>query len=228
VQQLAENLWLLRYPLRFLGMQIGRNVTVVRVASGAVVIHSTANFTADDQQRIRGLGEPKWLLEATKFHDSFSRAGRAAFPELAYLVPEEFPHAEKLNAQPLTAPAEWGDELQVRRIEGMPSVQEHAFFHAPSRTLIVADLVFNFGEDAPRWTKFLARHFMRLPNLSGMSLAFRWMIRDKTAFLRSIAEIMRWDFDRVIVGHGEIIQSGGKERIRLVLEKVRPDPPDSG
>jgi hypothetical protein len=60
---------------------------------------------------------------------------------------------------------------------------------------------------------------MRLPNLCGMSLAFRLMIRDPTAFLRSIAEIMRWDFDRVIVGHGEVIETGGKERVRLVLEK---------
>jgi glyoxylase-like metal-dependent hydrolase (beta-lactamase superfamily II) len=134
-------------------------------------------------------------------------------------VPEGFPKADKLNAQPLDAPTAWREELQVRRLDGMPAVQEHVVFHAPSRTLIVADLVFNFGEDAPRWTKFLARHFMRLPNLSGMSLAFRLMIRDKTAFLRSIAEVMRWDFDRVIVGHGEIIETGGKERIRLVLER---------
>jgi glyoxylase-like metal-dependent hydrolase (beta-lactamase superfamily II) len=200
-------------------MQIGRNVTVVRLASGAVVIHSTAKFTAADKRRIEELGNPQWLVEATKFHDSFSEDGRAAFPELTYLVPEGFPKADKLNAQPLDAPAAWREELQVRRLDGMPAVQEHVVFHAPSRTLIVADLVFNFGEDAPRWTKFLARHFMRLPNLSGMSLAFRLMIRDKTAFLRSIAEVMRWDFDRVIVGHGEIIETGGKERIRLVLER---------
>jgi hypothetical protein len=219
MQQLAENLWLLRYPQRFFGMQIGRNVTVMRLANGGVVIHSTAPFTPEDRQRIQAVGEPRWMVEPTNFHDTFAEQGRSAFPHVPYLVPDGFPRAGKLNAERLTAQPQWGEELQVRRIEGMPYVQEHAFFHAPSRTLIVADLVFNFGDDAPAWTRFLARHFMRLPNLSGMSLAFRFMIRDKTAFLRSVADVLRWDFDRIIVGHGEIIQSGGKERIRLVLEK---------
>jgi hypothetical protein len=47
------------------------------------------------------------------------------------------------------------------------------------------------------------------------------MIRDQAAFARSIDELMRRDFDRLIVGHGEIIESGARERLREALEAAR-------
>ncbi len=73
--RVAENIWLLKYPLPVLGNHLGRTVTVVRLASGRLVIHSTAPFSAGDIQRIRELGEPGWLLDATLFHDSFAKEG---------------------------------------------------------------------------------------------------------------------------------------------------------
>ena len=47
-QPLAENLWLPVYPLKMLGADLRRNVTLIRPRSGKVLIHSTAPFTAED------------------------------------------------------------------------------------------------------------------------------------------------------------------------------------
>lgn len=221
MQQLAPNLWLLQYPLRLLGLPIGRNVTVIRLTSGDLVIHSTAPFTRDDVQRIAGLGRPRWMVDVTRFHDSFARAGREAFPSIIYLGPEVFPRRGELGITALSpAPPEWKDELQLLRIEGMPRVQEHAFFHEPSRTLIVADLLFHFGANASWWTKFVARHLLRLPDLSGTSLVFQLMIRDRLPFCRSLVEIMKWDFQRIIVGHGEVIEHDARGRMERVLSRL--------
>ncbi|MGI8820749.1 MAG: hypothetical protein ACR2ID_07785 [Chthoniobacterales bacterium] len=220
MQQLAPNLWLVRYPLRLLGLEIGRNVTVVRLTSGELVIHSSAPFTESDVQEIAALGEPRWLLDVTRFHDSYARAGRAAFPRISYLAPENFPARAKLQMAALEpAPQEWGRELQLQRIDGMPGVQEHAVFHAPSRTLVVGDLLFHFGPCASWWTKFIVHSVLRLPHGCGMSRFFRLMIRDRTAFRNSLERIMQWDFDRVVVGHGDVIETGGKPRLREVLLK---------
>ncbi len=66
-----------------------------------------------------------------------------AFPSSTYLVPQGFPGAENLSAQTLnSAPAGWEGELERLKIGGIPKLQEHAMFHVPSRTLIVADLLF--------------------------------------------------------------------------------------
>ena len=44
----GENLWVLPYPLRLLGANFGRMVTIVRLGSGKLVIHSTGPFTPAD------------------------------------------------------------------------------------------------------------------------------------------------------------------------------------
>ena len=45
MQQLAENLWHLQFPLKVLGANVQRHVAVVRLESGEIVVHSTAPFT---------------------------------------------------------------------------------------------------------------------------------------------------------------------------------------
>jgi hypothetical protein len=221
VEQIAENVWTLDFQKKLLGVEIGRVVTLLRLRDGRLVIHSTAPFTPDDLAQIHSLGEPAWLLDVTRFHDSFATQGRAAFPTIPYLVPEGFANAEKLSATSLdAAPLEWEGELRVRRIDGMPKVQEHAVLHVPSRTLIVADLMFNFPESASWWTKLFARRVMKLPNLSGMSPFFRSMIRDRAAFHQSLNEIFTWDFDRIIVGHGERISAAAKQHLQHVVSSV--------
>ena len=84
-QPLAENLWMLAYPLKMLGADLRRNVTLIRLRSGKVVIHSTAAFTPEDVAAIRALGEPGWLLDGILRHDTFAKEGREAFPGIPYL-----------------------------------------------------------------------------------------------------------------------------------------------
>ncbi len=218
MEHLAENLWVIDYPFRMLGFEVGRRVTVLRLTSRRLVIHSTASFSPEEVREICALGDPGWLLEATRAHDTFALAGRQAFPEATYLVPPGFPKANALRTQPLLpAPAEWGNEVMVREICGMPWVREHAVFHPATRTLIVADLLFDLRGSRSWLTHFVGRHLMRLPDLAGMSLLYRLMIRDREAFRRSMSEILEWDFERIILGHGQIIERDGRGRLRSAL-----------
>jgi hypothetical protein len=56
--------------------------------------------------------------------------------------------------------------------------------------------------------------FKRYP---GMSRIFRLCISDREAFHASLHHILVFDFDRVIVGHGEMIESDGKAALRRAL-----------
>ncbi len=214
----AENLWVLQYPLRFLGMSIGRTVTVIRLANGRLVIHSTAPFTAADIVAIRAVGEPGWLLDATLFHDSFAKEGCRSFERVPYLAPPGFKSVSDVQTRALVPPpTEWDGELDVVALAGMPKVQEHLLYHRASRTLIVCDCLFNFGESVSAWRRFFGRHVMGLRNGVGMSLFFRLMIKDRAAFEESLRPVLGWDFDRIIVAHGEIIVSDAKERVSELL-----------
>jgi hypothetical protein len=217
MKAVAENLWIQQFPLSMLGGHQGRVVTVIRLASGKLIILSTAPFTSADVAAIEALGTPAWLVDAMLRHDTFVQDGRAAFPGIPYLVPEGFSAPAHVETQPLLpAPAEWLPEVRVLLIEGMPQVHEHVFLHVPSRTLIVADLVFNFAPSSG-WTSFFRQTLMGVKAHPDSARLFPLQIKDRTAYDRSVRELLSWDFDRIIVGHREPVESGGKAGLEQAL-----------
>ncbi len=222
MRKLDENLWLLTYPLKLLGADLRRNCSVIRLGSGELVLHTTGPFTADDVAAIRALGRPTWLVDAMLRHDTFSAEGRAAFPEAkAFLAPPGFSDEVNFSTEPIVpAPAAWSGELEALEVAGVPSMRETVFFHRPSRTLIVCDLVFNFGKDEPVWTEVLLWAVIGSEHHPGMSRPFKLAIKDEAAFRASMDTMLGWDFDRVIVGHGDVIESGGKAKITAMLRQA--------
>lgn len=212
----AENIWELTYPLSLVGAQLGRRVTILRLKSGKLLIHSTGPFTPADIRAIKALGTPGWIVDVTLNHDTFADLGRAAFPEIPYGVPDDFIHVDGERFSLIAPPSEWRDEIGVIEMAGMPRVREYAFHHRPSRTLIVADLVFNF-EQCSTWTRQFFRWAGGIKEYPGMSRLFAAMIADKPAFTRSLEQVFQCDFDRLIVAHGQIIQTDAKARLANAL-----------
>jgi len=91
-----------------------------------------------------------------------------------------------------------------------------AFCHKATRTLIVADLVFNLSTDQ----NIVAKLFLKLNGIYdrvGCSRFFRAFIKDREAFDRSIDEVLKWDFDRIVLGHGSIVERGGRTVLKQAL-----------
>jgi hypothetical protein len=209
--QLADDVALLQFPWRVFGIDFKRNVTLLRLPDGRLIIHSTAPFEPDDVSAIRRFGKPAWLVEATLIHDTFAKEGRAAFPDLPYYAPADFAQASGVATESLgSPPPDWAGEIEVLEIAGLRRPNEHAFFHRASRTLVLADLLFHFPSDTTGWGRFFTQRIMRLPRLVGMSILFRMMIRDQEAFARSMRQMLEWDFERIVVGHAEPVEEDAK------------------
>ena len=111
------------------------------------------------------------------------------------------------------APAEWRGQLDQVFFRGRPYENEVVFFHRASRTLILCDLAFNFGPHAAAPTRLLMR-LLRSYGRFGPSTLDPWLIRDRAAARASLERILSWDFDRVVVAHGDVLESGGREALR--------------
>jgi len=220
-RQIADDVVVMSFPLRPFGIDFRRNVTLLRIADGRVVIHSTAPFTQKDVAAIRRFGEPAWLLDATLMHNTFAKEGRATQPNLPYLAPNGFEKAYGVAAQPLDPPpSAWSGEIDVVKIEGTKK-NEHALFHRRARTLVVGDLFFSFPSDTRGWPRFFAHHIMRLPtHLFGVSRFFRFMIDDKQAFARSANALLQWDFERIVVAHFEPLETAAKPAVERALREA--------
>lgn len=219
MEPFAHHLNILHLPFRLIGMEIGKNVSLIQLKSGDLIIHSSAPFNEGVISEIREWGNPRWILEATNFHDTFATAGIRAFPEARFLAPEGFPKAKSLDALDLdTPPPEWNEEVEVSKIEGMPKINEYAFLHRPSKTLIVADLFFNIPDSAGAYTKGGLRLLSGIKSHPGTSRLLTLSIKDAGAFARSIRQISQLDFDKIIVGHGQPILSAAKDTLIDIFE----------
>jgi hypothetical protein len=146
-RRIADDVMLTSFPWRTLGIDFRRNVTLLRLADGRAVVHSTAPFTGQDIAAIRRFGEPSWLVEATLMHDTFAKEGRKALPNIPYLAPNGFAKASGVQTESLSPPPrEWDGEIDVFKIDGV-RMNEHPLFHRRSRTLVVADLFFSLPEE---------------------------------------------------------------------------------
>jgi hypothetical protein len=220
-RQIAGDVVVMSFPFRFFGIDFRRNVTLLRLGDGRLIIHSTAPFTEKDVAAIRAFGVPAWLVDANLLHETFAKEGSAALPGVPYLAPNGFAGISGVATVSLDAPPpDWAGEIQVLRLEGTRK-NEHVFFHVRSRTLVVADLFFSFPAEIGGWGRFFARRIMGLPpSLFGVSRFFTILINDKDAFVRSIRTMLEWDFERVVVAHREPLEAGAKQAVESAIAKA--------
>jgi hypothetical protein len=211
LKAVAENLSVASQPLRFFGAELGCRMTCVRLSTGAVAVHSPIRATPELLASVADLGPVAWLIAPNAFHHLFVQEWRVRFPEATTLVAPRLltKRRDLVGAVPLSAPpAAWGRDLEMVAMKGLPLMDEHVFFHRPSATLIVTDLAFRFGRDSPFFTRWLIRLGGRLGELSP-TVVERLLIRDRAAFRESLKRVLEWPFDRVVMSHGQVLDSGG-------------------
>ena len=227
LRRVAQGLYTVKGKWKRSGL--GRRMTLVRTADKRVAIHSAMRLKAVDMEAIEHLGEVAWILVPNRFHDSDAPWLAARYPEARVLVPRGLSRklARRLRIDGTFEddwPADLDAELRRRAVEGL-SIHEVAFHHPASRTLILTDLAFNFRATELEGTTKLMMTLNGAVNRFGPTRLFRFMfIRDRKALTAAIAEIMSWDFERVIVSHGQILDNTGREKMHSAF-KFLPDLP---
>ncbi len=95
--------------------------------------------------------------------------------------------------------------------EGWRRLHEIEFFHPKTRTLITGDLCCNFGPGWPLVIRLMAQGRLRQRLGPPTECRILGIFRDRRAVRRSLERILEWNFERVLPGHGEIVNTGGKD-----------------
>ncbi|MCF3652479.1 hypothetical protein [Synoicihabitans lomoniglobus] len=221
-EPIGERIWCGRFDLKVFGAPLGKRTTVMQLSDGGLVVHSAAPFSTADARALREIGEPRWLLECSRAHDTFAQRLRKLFPEATYVIPPKFPLTRDAlaPASPWSGelPAGWKGEIEVQRIGGIPLLDEHAVYHGPSRTLILSDLVFNLSIPDGERIPFFLRWVSGITSFPATSRLIRMLVRDRAALKASLESMLAWDFERVVVGHGEMIVEHPRVTLGRVLD----------
>lgn len=216
-RQLADDLWAVERPLRFGGLPLGTRMTVVRLRDGGLFLHSPVALDDELRDALLAVGTPRWAVAPNRFHHLYIGQYRDAFPDLElFAAPGLAEKRTDLRFDAVlgdAAPQAWADQLDQECFAGLPMTNEVVFCHRASRSLLLCDLAFNLDRAAPLATRVAFRVLGGYGRL-GPTLLERVMIRDRGAARGSMERILAWDFDRVVVTHGAVLETGGREALR--------------
>ncbi len=218
---LDRDLWAIEQPLRVGGLDLGARTCVIRLADGGVIVHAPGPGTERLRDEIMALGPVRALIAPNLLHHLFLADCARTFPDARVFGAPGL--REKLGSTLIdedlggTPPALWANEIDQLFVRGAPGMSEVVFLHRASRTLLCVDLCFN----VQRSPSLLTRAFMRLNGAYarfGPSRLFRYtIVKDARALRSSIDQILGWDFDRVTVAHGDVLEVDGREAFRTAF-----------
>ncbi|KAL1606469.1 hypothetical protein SLS60_003873 [Paraconiothyrium brasiliense] len=234
---------------RFGRMRIGGRATIVRLQNGSLAVFSPVALTEEVKQKVAELGEVKYItaldFESLMFglkHHIFLGPWYAAYPNAKVLGPEGLPEKRKSQKnedvpfahvftkdKPITSiDPDFDREFEWEYVPAHQN-KEIVFNHKPTRTLIEADLMFNYPS-TEQYSKtkesatsgILTKIFGMFTSTQGKgqkrAIWYGISSGDRMGFSRSVSKIHQWDFDRIIPCHGDVIESGGKGIFANIME----------
>jgi hypothetical protein len=221
LRSLAPEIWVAEAPLRWLGIELGRRMTVIRLSSGDLLVHSPAELTSDLRNAFGELGEVRFVVPASRFHGHlYMEQYREAYPKAElFAAPGLESRRRDLSFQGLLGnevDPRWSEDIDQVVFPGSRFLTEIEFLHRPSGSLILGDLCMKLGPDRP----LLSRAFVRLDGVYkrfAMPRTIRLTVRNRRAAQLSLERMLGWEFDRVVVGHGDVVESGGRQALAEAL-----------
>jgi Domain of unknown function (DUF4336) len=214
-----DRLWTRQMPLRLFGVELGTRMSVFRLSdeSGGLWLHSPIALDRPLRGELNALGRVRFVVCPNMGHHMFAGEYFGAYPDASFYaapgLPEkrpDLPFNAVLGDVPVLG---WAKDLDQALFRGNQMVREVVFCHQESRTLIVTDLVQTADSGGPLLTR-LVKRLTGTYKRPGLPLPFRFGFRDKAAARASVERILSWDFDRIVLCHGPIVESGGKAVFR--------------
>ena len=214
---IAGQIWLQEYPIHFAGCDFNARMSVIRLSDSTLLLHSPCEIDSQTKKAILALGDVAYIIAPGSYHHLYIPSAQAAFPQAeTYICPgierkrPEIDFDWFLADQP---PEIWVNTLDQVLVRGNKYIWEVAFFHKPSRTLLLVDLIENFTDQTPNvnwqlklWWKVVF-HMWDHPK-PAPEYQLGW--KDKAAASESLKRILDWDFEKIILSHGDLIGKDAK------------------
>lgn len=219
--QLAEfsqgQIWTKRYPVKLPRCPIDARMSVIRLGDGELMLHSPGGIDAATASAICGLGHVGHIVAPGSLHHLHVAEAQRWFPDaMTWLCPGIDRKRPDLRFDGILGPrppAAWGDAMEQVVICGNRYVCEVAMLHKPSRTLLLVDAIENYSDrtsDVSWQLKAWFKGLLRMWNRPRPAPEYRFGWKDKAAARASLETILAWDFDQIVLSHGDNIIADAK------------------
>jgi hypothetical protein len=228
LKQVESCIWVAEQPLRFLGLPVGTRMTVILRSDNSLVLISPIKIDNHLQQQLDSLGTVKYIIAPNLFHHLYLEHCQQIYPQAELIAPSGIETKQPnivISKTFVRDKIDFNGELEYIPFQGFQTfippkivtLNEIVFFHPNSQTLILTDSAFNFERNFPLTTQLATRVLGCYQSLQP-SLLEKIAIRDREIISQSIARILAWDFQRVIMAHGNIVEENAKEQLAAGYE----------
>ena len=227
MQPFGHNIWTMNGDdVRMFGLlPFTTRMTVVRLETGGVWLHSPVRPTPERCRAVDELGPVEHLIAPNKIHSLGVEPWKALYPSAKVWASPAFNqrHPDIPVDAILTNSVEavWSNEIDHCVVDGHAVLDEVEFLHRPSKTLIITDFIQKHEAAGQSWIwRGVKRMAGVLGKDGGVPLDLKLSIRDKAAARRSIETILGWDFDNLIIAHGHCLQGGAKDEVARAFNRI--------
>ncbi len=222
IEFVPDQIWLQDYPIHYAGCDFDARMTVVRVSDSELLLHSPCEIDPATRESIARLGDVAYIVAPGSYHYFYVPSAQAAFPNAdTYICPGVERKCPDLDFDWILGdrpPPAWAGVLDQVLVRGNKHIWEVAFLHRPSKTLLLVDLIENFTDETPHvnWVlKLWWKAVFHMWDNPKPAPEYQMGWKDREAARASLERILEWDFDRIVIAHGDLIETDAR---RTALE----------
>lgn len=223
LKPVAEGIWIVDGPaVEHRRVPLSTRATVVKLADDTLWVHSPTGLGDGLIDELAALGPVAHLVVPSWSHTQFIDEWRAAYPQAHVwaLPPEGERGAGIAHDHALGDDTPWMNDLSHLIVGGSKRYREAVFFHRPSSTLIVTDLIQNIDTARlPAWVRPLV-WFAGTDNSDGkMPYLMRRSYRSGDLG-RAIEHMIAWQPRAMILAHGDCYQRGAVQELERAFKRL--------
>jgi hypothetical protein len=228
LKAVADGVWIVdSTPIKVGGgMPLPIRMSVIRLASGDLLLHSPAQYTDDLKTALETLGPIRHLIAPSIGHWMFVHDWQQACHDAKTWAVQGLKDRSQVRAAGIRidaelggdAPETWAGEIDQVLIRA-PIFKEVDFFHRASRTLVLTDLILNVApEELPPLSRVIAAALGILAPNGRAPVYVRALLKlNRTEVTQAAARLVAFNPERVIFAHGRWFDRDGAAQLRRSL-----------
>jgi hypothetical protein len=223
-----NSIYIKEYPITYAGCHFFSRMTIIKLSNGQLWIHSPCQITPQLKAEIEALGQVGVIVAPGNYHHLHITSCQDAFPSAqTFICPGVEKKQPKLKFDAILHESKPEDsyaaDFEQVLIQGNRVINEVAFLHKESKTLILTDSIELIGDSTPGtnwvlrcWWKYL----LRMWNVPKPAPEYQMGWNDKVLAKKSMEQILQWDFQKVVIAHGENILEDAKNVVHSAWKGI--------
>lgn len=231
IEYVKNQIWILEYPVRYAGIDLFGRMTIIKLNGADLLVHDPCEVGEAVKNEIDAIGNVKYIVVPGSYHHLFVTDFQRQYPNAETFI------CPGLERKRLDIEFEWilGNKPDHRWnhiltqvvIQGTKYIWEVAFFHRPSKTLLLVDLLENIGDNYKHsvsiYLKFWWKVIFKMWNNPKAAPEYQIGWGRKSIVKNALNTIIEWNAERVILAHGELIEKDVKNVLTTAWRKVLND-----